>query len=75
MNGFTSVRFCNTYSMILCHSSFFNCLVVDALALSELPLEKAEVRFIFASIVTRGWIMNARKFLSVVFLYEVRHLL
>ena len=43
---------------------------------SELPLEKAELRFIFASNVTRGWIMHARKEVRfVVFLCEGSHLL
>jgi hypothetical protein len=40
-----------------------------------LPPEKAEVQFIFASIVTRGWIMHASKVLSVVYCCEVSHLL
>ena len=29
---------------------------------SELPSKNAEVRFIVAIIVTRGWIMHARQF-------------
>jgi hypothetical protein len=66
MNGFTSGRFCNTYSMILRHSSFSNLLLVDPLALSSCPLEKAEDGFILLSIVAREWIMHARKVLLVV---------
>ena len=38
---------------------------------SELTLEKAKVGFIFASIVTRRWIMHAMKVLGVVFFCEV----
>ena len=38
---------------------------------SKLPLENAEARFIIASIVTRGWIMHARKLLTLVFSCKV----
>jgi len=38
---------------------------------SKLPLENAEARFIIASIVMRGWIMHARKLLTLVFSCKV----
>jgi len=38
---------------------------------SKLPSENAEARFIIASIVMRGWIMHARKLLTIVFSCEV----
>ena len=38
---------------------------------SKLPLENVEARFIIASIVTRGWIMHARKLLTLVFSCKV----
>jgi len=37
----------------------------------KLPSKNAEARFIIASIVTRGWIMHARKLLTIVFSCEV----
>ena len=42
---------------------------------SKLPSEKAEVRFIFAHIVARGWIMHAGKVVTIVTCCEVWHLL
>jgi hypothetical protein len=38
---------------------------------SELALKYAEVRFFAAIIVTRGWIMHARQFVTVVSCFEV----
>ena len=71
MYGSTSERLVNIYSMIVRHSSCFMVLWIASLALLRLPSENAEVRFIFASIVTRGWIMHARKVVSIVFCCEV----
>ena len=42
---------------------------------SELPSKKAEVQFIFIGIVTRNWIMHARKGVNIIFCCEVCHLL
>ena len=71
MYGSTSERLVNTYSMIVRHSSCFMVLWIASLALLRLPSENAEVRFIFASIVTRGWIMHARKVVNIVFCCKV----
>jgi len=53
----------------------FQGLVGRTTCTSELPSENAKARFIFAGIVTRGWIMHARKVVSIVFCCEVWHLL
>ena len=47
------------------------CLGFPITCTSELPSEKAEVRFIFASIVARGWIMHAGKVVTIVTCCEV----
>ena len=53
----------------------FQGLVGRTTCTSELPSENAKARFIFAGTVTRGWIMHARKVVSIVFCCEVWHLL
>jgi hypothetical protein len=47
------------------------CIGFPITCTSELPSEKAEVRFIFGSIVSRGWIMHAGKVVTIVHCCEV----
>ena len=53
----------------------FQDLVGRITCTSELSSENVEVRFMFASIVTRGWIIHAMKVVRIVFCCEVLHLL
>ena len=53
----------------------FQFLLCRTTCTSKLSSKKAKARFNFAVIVTRRWIMHARKVVSIVFCCEVWHLL